>query len=510
MNIKEVEEWATFSLDRKTRSGDEAQGGKSMISKFGVGAKHAGFYLGEQITIFTKRKESSKVLEFTLSETKMDEAYSEGRKDSVFTAPLFEHNAHDMEHSLVKGWGPKPKPIMDQILEHHKRNDQFCIVIIALRSAMVDRLIRDEEKDLRIIPYELANIYHFYLNPNHTPNRLVNNFKQGVKLGSIPSRHEGSARNGNSSKVEGDFLPLRPIKSEFQPSVDFKKVPPRITLNSEYLRDTTQKVIMNCDLSTLRSSVSEIVNNAAAAFRFDIALSDIDSGPETLGMSQELASLGGGSELTHIVQGILFYYPFDGKETRPSGRIKYKCPPSVTVLDDAYTDEDERELYEGVPDTDIESGESHTQGETHQGGAVGSVFSVFWSDRLVPETKLKSLSFFPKINKLQELVKKKIPGKWHSRLKGFLFFDHRYEKISNNKLKILSNLELLLNSEKSIGPLKFTPRNPQDDMLKWIQACHKNLDKEFRFFGRNLNLEKVNFLICIDCVSNILLFFLQF
>ena len=41
MDIKGIKDFATYSLDAKTRK-KELKSGKSMISKFGVGAKNAG------------------------------------------------------------------------------------------------------------------------------------------------------------------------------------------------------------------------------------------------------------------------------------------------------------------------------------------------------------------------------------------------------------------------------------------------------------------------------------
>ena len=51
MDIKGIKDFATYSLDAKTRK-KELKSGKSMISKFGVGAKNAGTFIFIFIFIF--------------------------------------------------------------------------------------------------------------------------------------------------------------------------------------------------------------------------------------------------------------------------------------------------------------------------------------------------------------------------------------------------------------------------------------------------------------------------
>lgn len=57
-----IQKFATYSLDQKSRNQEARKDDKSFISKFGVGVKQAGFFLGDSIRVMTKTAEYSKVL----------------------------------------------------------------------------------------------------------------------------------------------------------------------------------------------------------------------------------------------------------------------------------------------------------------------------------------------------------------------------------------------------------------------------------------------------------------
>jgi HSP90 family molecular chaperone len=57
-----IQDFATYSLDQETREQRAGEMDKSFISKFGVGVKQAGFFLGDQINLTTKTSNSSVVL----------------------------------------------------------------------------------------------------------------------------------------------------------------------------------------------------------------------------------------------------------------------------------------------------------------------------------------------------------------------------------------------------------------------------------------------------------------
>jgi hypothetical protein len=75
--------------------------------------------------------------------------------------------------------------------------------------------------------------------------------------------------------------------------------------------------------------------------------------------------------------------------------------------------------------------------------------SVYWQDRLVPETEIKTLPFYPSAKSATQCDQEKIPVKWRDRVRGFLFFGWDFRHISNNKLKfkVDPNMDAWLNDK---------------------------------------------------------------
>lgn len=70
MCTEKLTQFAVYSLDQATRKEiwkDKKNANKGgFISKYGVGAKEAGFFLGDRIRVVTKQEDSNQVLEMTL------------------------------------------------------------------------------------------------------------------------------------------------------------------------------------------------------------------------------------------------------------------------------------------------------------------------------------------------------------------------------------------------------------------------------------------------------------
>jgi hypothetical protein len=83
------------------------------------------------------------------------------------------------------------------------------------------------------------------------------------------------------------------------------------------------------------------------------------------------------------------------------------------------------------------------------------VFNVYWQSRLVPETAVCNLPFFPIRSN-----KSNIPQDWKSRVKGYLFLDGTFKHISNNKLKITvdPNFDEWINNKDTNKQIMFEPR----------------------------------------------------
>eukprot|EP01035_Chromulina_nebulosa_P017835 gene17835-23447_t len=184
---------------------------------------------------------------------------------------------------------------------------------------------------------------------------------------------------------------------------------------------------------------------------------DPNLGP-TQALSKQLAGELTGANLgeTCRIEGYLFYFPYkSGHETRP---LSY-------VNDEGIEDETTR--YNNDPNV-----------------------RIYWQKRLVPESTLKSLPFFPAFASKSQCITEKVPEKWRWRIKGFIFFDWNFRHISNNKLKIrVDNFEDWIHSKEVLKHISYSPSQCPANFKKFLQLCHAQYDKEFRLEGRDKILE---------------------
>lgn len=97
------------------------------------------------------------------------------------------------------------------------------------------------------------------------------------------------------------------------------------------------------------------------------------------------------------------------------------------------------------------------------------MIQVYWQNRLVPESILSHLPFFPSTHSNSAVSKKDSVAKdWKNRIGGFLFFDWSFRHISNNKLKILvePNLNTWLNSTEVKSKTITTPKSTPTDFVE--------------------------------------------
>jgi hypothetical protein len=180
-------------------------------------------------------------------------------------------------------------------------------------------------------------------------------------------------------------------------------------------------------------------------------------------------------EMQHRIRGEVRYYPHDGsRETLPTGNDLLEIVKADHLNnneeenddDDATEDEDvffDALLFGGESSSNKRSKGTLTQGgnmltQASQGTAIGraamtddnfvdltsdssdkpqisKVFDVYWSHRLVPESKVNRLPFFPSDKWLLD-HRDEIGPLCLDRLHGSLFFDWHFP-ISNNKLRLL-------------------------------------------------------------------------
>eukprot|EP01037_Dinobryon_pediforme_P022119 gene22119-23170_t len=298
-----IQKFATYSLDQKSRNQEARKDDKSFISKFGVGVKQAGFFLGDSIRVMTKTAEYSKSTEFKL-----------------------------MQGQRYKG-----------------------------------------------IPYEIAEIYHFHLNPEDNPVNILRKFSNIKEQ----RQFRGIKRQTESQLV----LPLTIFVGN---TVKFEK-----------------------DLSTIENPIKKSVNSACNMFRFKMELPDPDTNIENFSTYTQSSQVAQAATKMITVEGLIFYYACsNGNETKPSSLYRESSDENATAADE-------------------EDAANTSKLDT-------SIFRVFWQDRLVPESTVSSLPFFKNVQNKSALAAKgeNLSDKWHSRIRGYLFFDWNFTQISNNKLKI--------------------------------------------------------------------------
>ena len=114
-------------------------------------------------------------------------------------------------------------------------------------------------------------------------------------------------------------------------------------------------------------------------------------------------------------KGLLFYYPLiEGMESKPFAS--------------ANCSSGNKRKYGNM---DFESCNDDSTLQKIHGT---SVFSIFWHNRLVPETVLNRFPLFKNIFSDIDCDRLGIARNWKNRLKGFLFFDGDFNNIKTSKL----------------------------------------------------------------------------
>jgi hypothetical protein len=190
MNIDELKDYCTFAKPPELRgSGVETHSGwsnkfHSKLSKFGRGAKHGGFYLGDRITVITKKAGEPVIRELSLSEAEMAERSRLHGSAAAYDNVIKQGREPGKVSSLLENETEFAKLIED-ITEHEKQSSQeelgFTMTVISLKEDIVRRLTTDNYKEVQQLRIELAEIYHFYLHPEHLPNRNWKQFADKMK-----------------------------------------------------------------------------------------------------------------------------------------------------------------------------------------------------------------------------------------------------------------------------------------------------------------------------------------
>jgi hypothetical protein len=143
-----------------------------------------------------------------------------------------------------------------------------------------------------------------------------------------------------------------------------------------------------------------------------------------------------------------------GKACRDSSNSSSSTQRSMHIGDSSDEEDDEETLFNDIEDLTADDDDS--------------LFRIYWQNRLVPETKLNKLSFFPEAKTLLQCDKLGIAHQWKSRIKCFLFFDANFHNISNNKLNLRldPDLQTWITSAPVVRQSISLPKNVKDQFPK--------------------------------------------
>eukprot|EP01038_Epipyxis_sp_PR26KG_P014495 gene14495-19457_t len=437
MNSEGIKDFATFSLDQATRNNSAEEGDTTFISKFGVGAKQAGFFLGHSIKIITKVNSSGRVSCFTMDTHSFEQKYAENvrnnsNQNSLYQSEIIKKPLNAIMELLDEDENSMGK-LCEQISKHVKDNINFTIILVRLSPLTIDKLVTIEKwNSLR---QDIASIYHFHLHPEDK------DLTKGEKI-------QRPRKLDNTQNYQ---------YSQYQSTQTVESTSPKLSLIFNIFKDNESKLLMNLneDEDSIFYQYVNLGRNGQSRngpqplkFSINIPSPDVINNNSFAAYSQ-LSGGQPGMILEHKLHGVLFYYPYEeGKETKP-------------VSTSSSTS------------SEVEANDNH-------------LFHVFWQNRLVPETFVEQLPFFPAGAKTKgQCDKKQIAVNWRNRIKGFLFFDWSFKHISNNKLKIQvdPNLNDWINSKEVHDSPFYLSSIDSEKILSWLQHCHK-YDKEYKFCNR--------------------------
>jgi hypothetical protein len=177
--------------------------------------------------------------------------------------------------------------------------------------------------------------------------------------------------------------------------------------------------------------MQKCIDSAQAVFPFSIAVTE-NNAPSLRAAKTAAVT----TQTQHTLSGFLLYCPYvNGRESRPpkrgdrrnvvralvvaGGGSATAAATAMEVEDDDNSKVEEESVANSVPD---ENPVAETDKDFN-------IVQCFWQSRLLPESHLQTLPFFP-------VTSTTLPSNWKGRVVGCLFFDRQFTRISNNKLKI--------------------------------------------------------------------------
>lgn len=250
MDKEKIREFATFALEQDMREST----GRDFISKFGVGAKQAGFYIGDKISIIT-RKHNGKILEFVIDEARLDRRSRENNA-SVFRDSIV---ARDEPLEITD-----ETPKMQQYISNfEKMNRHFTVIVLHMRPHIAISLKRSTDISVSL-SQELASIYHFHLHPEDLPNHVMRSER-------FHNSHKSVATGKNANNIDAP----KAIKSSFMHVAEVVQ-DSKLEITVEVIRRGSS-VVVPLSQASMNLALGISLNN-----RMERALSKVGSMPNRL------------------------------------------------------------------------------------------------------------------------------------------------------------------------------------------------------------------------------------
>ena len=165
--------FAKYSFDQESRGIQHNSNERTNhISKFGVGAKEAGFFLGDRLRVIT-RVAGGCLLELSMDEKEYAARFE--RNENVYSGQI--HREKDVQQLMRSGLVSADELRVGELAEVVDRcaqaSPQFTAIVIRLRPDVASKF----DQRYELIFSELSWIHHFYLHPEHSPNVILNDPK---------------------------------------------------------------------------------------------------------------------------------------------------------------------------------------------------------------------------------------------------------------------------------------------------------------------------------------------
>jgi structural maintenance of chromosomes flexible hinge domain-containing protein 1 len=187
MDFKTLSDFAVYSKDKELRGLAPSNENASNISKFGVGAKQAGFYLGTRIHVLTSAEGSRDILELIIDKAVIEARFSNNQ--DVFQGHITTHEAAAMSttenssslHSVLVTEGKynnRQQQVVNKLVDQKRQllSSSFTLITVQLRAEITNKLRLND--DFERLPTQLADIYHFHLHPENLPNAVASRTKE--------------------------------------------------------------------------------------------------------------------------------------------------------------------------------------------------------------------------------------------------------------------------------------------------------------------------------------------